>query len=391
MRICFLSSLHPPTDKRVFDKEAVWLASAGFDVVHVAPGPEGSIISSGVKILTAPSLRGIWGRILNGPRLYVRGRRVHADCYHCNEVDSWIVGVILKLTTGCKLVFDAHEAYPEDFADPRFPRFLRPAVKTGLRALFRLLLICTDRVVLAKESIAGDYPNPEKQVLVRNYVAASYANRIAGPRAESSSRNGLRIIHLGLISRKRGWPQLLASVAESELPFELVFVGQFNDGSESEFWKRTAELGLKDRIMAKEWMQFEDAFRLVCSSDVGVITFQPGIHNHVHALPHKMFDYMAAGLAVIAPIFALEVSRIIREADCGLLVDSSDPRSLREALEFLAQHPGERARMGRNGRDAVLHRYNWENEAARLEQMYREFIIGSARSNLRETPSGIAE
>jgi glycosyltransferase involved in cell wall biosynthesis len=335
-------------------------------------------------------MNGILGRILNGPRLFLRARRVQADCYHCNEVDSWIVGVALKMMLGCKLVFDAHEAYPEHFADSRFPKALRPLVAGAMRLVFRMLTMLTDRVVLAKESIARDYPDRSKQVLVRNYVSASYALQNAPTRVNSGGKIRMKIIHLGLISRERGWPELLEGVAGSGKVFDLVFVGQFNDGSEAAFRQRAIELGMQDRFTIKEWMPFNDAFQLVCSSDIGVIAFQPGIHNHVHALPHKMFDYMVAGVPVIAPAFAVEVSRIVRETDCGMLVDPSNPKSIREALEFLAEHPEERTRMGQNGREAVLSKYNWENEAARLEQMYRGFQSEGAKAKWCETSSGTA-
>lgn len=388
MRICFLSSLHPPTDKRVFDKEAVSLAAVGFEVVHLATGTKGDISNRGVRIVTEPSFPGIWGRILSGPRLYLRARRLRADCYHCNEVDSWIVGVALKFTCGCKLVFDAHEAYPEGFAESRFPRPFRRLVSATLRLLFRVLLLFTDRVVLAKESIAGDYPNPSKRVLVRNYVSAAYADQRVTVRPEERSPDRVRIIHLGLISRMRGWPQLLEAVAASSELFELVFVGQFNDRSEADFREHAGQLGVTDSIRVVPWLPFADAFRLVCSSDLGIIAFQPGHHNHVQALPHKMFDYMAAGIPVVAPAFAVEVSRIVREADCGLLVDPSNSESIREVLEFLARRPEERARLGENGRRAIRSRFNWENEASRLEEMYRHLSTQLGKSPLRGEPLG---
>lgn len=387
MRICFLSSLHPPTDKRVFDKEAVSLAAAGFEVIHLATGPRADVINRGVRILTEPSRRGIWNRILSGPRLFLRARRLHADCYHCNEVDSWIVGVALKLVSRCRLVFDAHEAYPEGFAESRFPRPLRPMVAASLRLLFRFLMLFTDRVVLAKESIAGDYPDPSRQVLVRNYVPAEYADRNIAAATEQRSPGRLRVIHLGLISRQRGWPQLLEAVGASSESFDLIFVGEFNDGSEADFRSRAASLGIADRIRIVPWLPFADAFRLVCSSDVGIVAFQPGPHNHIHALPHKMFDYMAAGIPVVAPDFAVEVSRIVRDAVCGLLVDPSSPAAIRKALEFLAHHPAERDRLGQNGRSAVRNTFNWENEAARLEQMYRHFAVARGKPTLREPVS----
>lgn len=391
MRICFLSSLHTPTDKRVFDKEAVSLAAGGFEVIHVATGPESDLVNKGVRILTQPALRGIFGRILNGPRLFFRARRVRAECYHCNEVDSWIIGVLLKLTSGCKLVFDAHEAYPEGFAEARFPEMFRPAVARALRLLFRILLLFTDRVVLAKESIANDYPDPAKRVLVRNYVSAEYADKNRVVALDRRREERIRIIHLGLISRGRGWQEIVASVSASSEPLDVIFVGQFNDGSESAFQEQVSRLGLGDRMKVIPWLPFEDAFRLVCSSQIGIIAFQPGWHNHVHALPHKMFDYMVAGVPVVAPEFAVEVSRILRDADCGLLVDSSSPESIREALEFLAKNPEERARLGENGRNAIRTSFNWEHEARNLEQMYKDFVAGTHPSHLRKESARIAE
>jgi glycosyltransferase involved in cell wall biosynthesis len=391
MRICFLSSLHTPTDKRVFDKEAVSLAAAGFEVIHLAPGPKGLCVKDGVQILTYPSARGIWGRIWNGPKLFWQALRLKADCYHCNEVDSWMLGVALKVFLSCKVVFDAHEAYPEEFAESRFPKALRPSVSFCIRLLFRLLTAASDRIVLAKASIASDFPNgPDKRVLVRNYVSIAYAQEDSRQRAKTEHRLRMRIIHVGLISRSRGWPQLLASLCAASEEMEILFVGQFNDGSEPEFHACAAQLGVADRVSVEPWLPFHEAFRRVADSDVGVVAFQPGRYNHVHALPHKMFDYMVAGLPIVVPSFAVEVSRIVREADCGLIVDSADPSSIREALEFLARRADERTRLGENGRQAVLTRYNWDREARTLENMYWELFAPESEppssESTRDTP-----
>ena len=68
MKVCFLSSLHPPFDKRVFDKEAISLAAAGFEVFHVAPGNIGTQLNSGVLIKTYEK------NIINTLRIYLAGR-----------------------------------------------------------------------------------------------------------------------------------------------------------------------------------------------------------------------------------------------------------------------------------------------------------------------------
>jgi glycosyltransferase involved in cell wall biosynthesis len=171
----------------------------------------------------------------------------------------------------------------------------------------------------------------------------------------------------------RGWPQLIESLSIVDTK-ELVvrIVGDFNDGSYPAFEKTLIARGLEDRVIVEGWMAFNEAYERIRLSDIGLVLFQPGIQNHVYALPHKMFDYMLAGLPVIAPAFAEEVAPIIKQADCGILVDTSNPDEIAQAIDYLAANPVERKRIGENGRRAVIERYNWEAEAEKLIRMYKE-------------------
>lgn len=177
MNVCFLSSAHLPHDKRVFNKEAVSLAAAGFDVTHLAPGTEAQTITNGVKVVTYRPPSGLLGRLLRAPQLYRLAARMQADCYHCSEVNSWFVGVLLKLLRGKKVIFDVHEDFPSTFAESRFPRWLHPLAAGMVRLVYRILTPFTDRIVLAKRSVGRDFRHAEhKQVLAENFAQRGYAN-----------------------------------------------------------------------------------------------------------------------------------------------------------------------------------------------------------------------
>jgi glycosyltransferase involved in cell wall biosynthesis len=372
MKICILSSAHPPFDKRVFDKEATALAAAGFIVTHLAPDQqETQKMIKGVAIKTYIKSPGIIGRLFQIPRLYKLALDINADCYHCNEVDSWLVGVLLKLTHQKKVIFDVHEHYPSTFAESRFPEWIQPLVANIVRIVFKLLLPFTDRVVFAKRSVASDFSGSEaKQVLVQNFTPLA-ADNIESSVEQNSVNNEIRAIHLGLMSRERGWPQLLAAMEMCKSTnFMVQMVGTFNDGSRSDFDAKVRELGLENRIKVEEWMPFEEAYQRIRTAQIGLVLFQPGIQNHVYALPHKMFDYMLAKLAIVTPAFAEEVSSIVTEADCGIQVDPANPAEIARALDRLVTDASERQRLGENGRRAVLQKYNWETEAATLIEMY---------------------
>jgi glycosyltransferase involved in cell wall biosynthesis len=372
-RICFLSSMHPPRDKRVFDKEAVTLASQGFDVTHLCPGREDEAgVEKGVRIVTYPRRNGIRGRIGQLYQLYRDAARIDADVYHCNEVDSWGVGALLKILRGKGCIFDVHEDYPSTFAHGRFPRWMHPLVEALVRGAFLALSPATDRFVLAKETVSADFRVADsRKLLVRNFAHRS--GFVSSPeRAPADSGGWLRLVHLGLFGKVRGWPQLLeAMMTMRHRKVSLDVIGEFNDGTRSEFEDRVRELGLADRVTIHDWMPFEQAFQRLREADVGLIAFQPGIRNHVYAMPHKMFDYMAAELAVICPDFAVEVAPIVAKEECGLLIDPSDPSDIAEKLDTLAVSPETVREMGRRGREAVARTYNWESEAEALVEMYR--------------------
>lgn len=376
-KICFLSSVHPPFDKRVFDKEAVYLSRAGYSVVHLCPG-SGSQNGTfkGVQVVTYPKRNGLIGRLFQLSRLFRLGLKQKADCYHCNEVDSWFIGVLIRIFHGKPCIFDVHEHYPSTFAESRFPRFFQPFIAFLVRLSFRLFLPFTSKIVMAKRSVSDDFPiNPNDKILVLNYTPLSALKFSQEQSKPSSVNKSFTMVHLGLFSKLRGWPQVLEAMSMmSNSNLNLLVIGEINDGTSREFEKRVLDLGLSERVDFLDWMPFEKAFQYLLEADIGLIAFQPGTQNHVYAMPHKMFDYMAAGLAVICPEFAIEIAPSVHEKGCGVLVDPSCPAELAKELDNLLSDPETVKAMGRKGMEAVKDEFNWENEMARLIEMYAEIF-----------------
>lgn len=374
MRICLLSSMHPSNDKRVFDKEAVYLVGAGFEVSHICPADiKSELMARGVLTKTYPKPAGIRGRLKQLLMLYRLARDEDADVYHCNEVDSWGIGVALKILRRKRCVFDVHEHYPSTFAESRFPKWLQPLIAAFVRLVFRLLTPFTDRIVLAKRSVSSDFHTAaRKKILVQNYTPLAGLN-FSGAAVPALQKSVYTVVHLGLFSKVRGWPQILDALAiMRHKNVRLQVIGEFNDGSRGEFEQRVAALGLSDRVKIFEWMPFDQAFSYLVNADIGIIAFQPGVQNHVYAMPHKMFDYMAAGLAVALPAFAVEVAPVVEESKCGVLIEPADSQDIACKLDALVGAPEVMREMGARGKEAVRDRYNWEAEAARLIAMYKE-------------------
>ena len=104
--------------------------------------------------------------------------------------------------------------------------------------------------------------------------------------------------------------------------------------------------------------------------DVGVIAFLPVNRNNELASPNKLFEYLMAGVPVVASDLPV-MAAIVRETGTGATFRPGHARSLAEALAgILALGPVERAALRTRCRAAAEARYHWEREAARLVAAY---------------------
>ncbi len=380
-RICFVSSEHPPFDKRVFDKEAVSLAGAGFDVVHVCPGvAEGTQSARGVEVITYARRAGKLARLAGLGKLFRRAWRVNADAYHCNEPDSWLVGVLLRLLRGTIVVFDCHEHYPGNIVRWLPSPLHRPGM-LAVRGYLQLLGLVTHVIVLAKYSVADDFSwSSGRHVVVLNTTrmeALERGSRRPAPRADEGTAP-FTFVHIGVFRRERGSEQLLDAMCELERrgrrDYRVVLVGEFKDGSEDDFFEKARRGGVRDLIELHRWMPFDDAFEIVRRAHAGLVLFQKGLRNNVLGMPHKMFDYMVAGLPVIAPDFAPDIVRVLGTSGAGLLIDTADVKALADTMQGLIDDRARAAAIGARGQEAVFSRYNWEADARTLIQAYTDLF-----------------
>ncbi len=368
--VVMLSAAHPPEDIRIVRKEGAALAAAGWRVRHLCPD-----IATRAARSTRKALDGVWldryarrpgwaARLLGFPALVRRAARSGAAVLHAHEPDAWFAALIAARRSGARVVIDVHEHYPSRL-DTRLPAALRPAARAVLAATCRLAARFADAVVLARDGLAADFPARARLVAVRNHaLPVAQVPRAAATRP-------LTLVHLGVLGRTRGALLLPEILARAPAGTRLRLVGRFTDDSEAAFFARAAALGVADRIDVVGWLPQEALPAALAACDIGLVTFQPVDRNHCLALPHKLFDYMLAGLPVIAPDFAPETAAVVREAGCGLLADTSDAEAVAAAVAALAD-PARRAAMGAAGRAAALDRFGWANEAARLVALYRD-------------------
>lgn len=375
-RILHVSSAHRASDGRIAQKQANTLAAAGYEVTVLAlERATGTALPAG-PVFVEYALPASRARrfLLRLPWLLAYCIRHRFDAYHLHDPDLILVGIALKLL-GRRVVYDVHESYPMVILDRAWiPHALRPPLSRLWRLLESAFVRRADMTVTAHHAV-GDQFHRGNVVAVQNFPILEDWTNAAGSRPMAERPH--RVLYHGDITAQRGLFTMLEAIAAVDgVPSPVLRLGgslptDLQDAiKDTPGFKRTEYLGWlnKDRLAAE-----------LSQARAGLILLHP-TNNYSVIRPNKLYEYMAAGLPVIASDFSHWRGVVDRER-CGLLVDPLDSAAIASAIEYIFSHPDEAAAMGERGRRAAAERYTWTIEGETLLGAYdRLFSAGPADS-----------
>ncbi|MGB9790948.1 MAG: glycosyltransferase family 4 protein [Thermacetogeniaceae bacterium] len=368
-KIVILTTVHQPFDTRIFYKQAKSLIEAGYHEVTLIAQYNRNEIIEGVKIISLSKPRNRIARMLQITcQAFCLACKENAALYHFHDPELISVGMLLKLK-GKRVIYDVHEDLPKQILSKEWiPKPLRRLVAGAARVAEAVASRAFDGIVAATPAIARRFPS-NKTVVVQNFPIL---NELITPESIPYQQRPAKIVYVGGITAIRGIREMVQAMSllpESLSDTRLVLAGEFSPPTlESEVrclpgWDHVEFLGWQDRASVA---------RLLWEARIGLVILHPR-PNYLEAWPVKLFEYMSAGLPVIASDFPLW-REIVDGIGCGLLVNPLDPKAIAEAIQYLLTHPDEAEEMGRRGRQAVQERYNWDIEKEKLLSLYRRLV-----------------
>jgi len=371
-KIVQFSTVHPAFDIRVFHRECCTLAAAGYETCFVTPHERDEVVQ-GVHICAVAPPRNRVDRILRTTwQVFRRCLAENGVVYHFHDPELIPIGILLKLW-GKRVIYDAHEDTPRDILMKHYiPKVLRHPVSALVEWVEMAGMLAFDGLISATPAIGRRFPN-RKNVTVQNFpIQDEYPTDPGVPFAQRPNN----LIYAGLISEGRGLKEMIqaTSLLPLDLGARLVLAGWWVP---SDLKAQAQRLNGWSSVNSLGTISRQDLLKEYGRARLALVLFHPG-PNHTEAQPAKLFEYMLAGLPVVASNFP-HWRKFVADENCGILVNPTDPADIAKAVHWILTHPEEAEAMGKRGQNLIMQRYNWNVEAANLLALY-ERLTGLRRS-----------
>jgi glycosyltransferase involved in cell wall biosynthesis len=295
---------------------------------------------------------------------FVRRRR--PTLVHCNDYNTMWIGVGAHVLAGSAVVYDAHELWPD--------RNRRPEPRWLLLAAEALFVRVADAVITASPGYAdviGRRYRVPRPTVVRNVPRSADAR----PAGSTDSRASRTLVYAGGLMPGRGLEASIRAIAD--LPdVALELIGPGNPGYVANLRLLAVSSGVDGRVFFAAPVPPGELLGRLAGAGAGLALIEPVCLSYKLTLPNKLFEYLLAGLPVIATDLPV-LGAFVRQHGVGEVTASLDPEAVREAV-VRALEP-ERQRPTRERIAALAEITRWENEVRLLEAAYEKALTRRAQ------------
>lgn len=366
VKVCHMTSAHSAEDDRIFHKECVSLAEAGYEVYEVARGK--SCNKNGVHIIGVGEIPGnrIKRMTAGAKRVYKKALELDCEIYHFHDPELLPYGFKLK-KKGKKVIFDSHERYTFQLQDkPYLPSWIS-VLAAKIYGFYENCVLAQIDAVIFPCTMDGKNPFEglcRRTPIISNAAVLDEFYNLFDPNKKKNSR---QVCYVGGLAESRGITMNMCAAAKAGVI--LALAGDFSSEAYHESLQNMPAYSCVDYKGRLNRRQVAD---LISESRVGLCTLlDRGQYLHLDTFGIKVFEYLSMGVPVILSKSDYNC-RMVEKYQFGVCVDPENVDDIADAIRYLIDNPEEAKRMGENGRRAVEQEFNWSIEEKKLIQLYEE-------------------
>lgn len=379
MNVC---AKHAPYDKRVYDKIGIQLTKIGYEVHSSAPNIQDIVTDQGIHLHGFFQGKGIINRLKSSKNLYKIIESVKPDCMICHEPDAlWIAYRYYKKEKKrrkIRLVFDCHEAYEIWFT-----------VYNNITPI-KIVNRCIDFII--DKRIKHYVKRIDAVTSVNHTMAERYShyniNSYMIPSINSDDvkcetiiqQNDIKFVFYGAFAQSRQIEMMMGAaqlLKKNGIVCEMgVIGGEPDQESKDRFIQLAKNKGVAEYFHYWGWLDKQQSIECMKQYSVGLMRFDSYVMPGNYAMPNKLFEYMANGLAILGCKENVEIAKVVNENNCGYLIEKETAESLYEGIKWFLNNPKELIMMQQNGQRASIEKYNWNH----YRQVLQVVVEGSKAS-----------
>jgi len=278
-------------------------------------------------------------------------------CSHvlANDTDTLPAAFLASKLKGVELIFDAHELFPEV---PELNN--RPFVKKIWTKIEDLFFPHLKTCYTVCESIA-DYYNQKYGINMQVVRNIPYKRNFQDKILKYGSKK--IILYQGALNKGRGLEWVIAAMPYVENAI-LVIIGSGDVEMQLKMQVESAQL--KDKVLFLGRKDASELYKYTPSAAIGLCLLDDVGLSYHYALPNRIFDYLHAGVPVLATRFP-EIQKIVSTYNTGVLIDHYEPEYLAKVINELLI----------NGFDTnhfvkLSDELCWENESKKLTNIIQK-------------------
>ncbi len=290
-------------------------------------------------------------------RLRAAFRRFRPELIYERYNLYYLAGTWLARSSGVKLFLEVNAPLVEErsrFGQLRL-RWLAAVLERYVWRSATKVLVVTG--ALQQAAVAAGVP-PEHIAVVPNGIDPA---QFSGLPAREAGEGPLVLGFVGFVRDWHGLDAVIAAMAAEHRGPDLRLVVVGDGPARAALEQQAAVLGVADRVTFTGLQPREAIPGLVAGFDIAL---QPLVVSY--ASPLKIFEYMAAGRAIVAPDQP-NIREVLRDGETAVLFDPAEAGAMWRAIRRLAGDAALQRRLGEAARAEIARRdYTWRGNAARV-------------------------
>jgi len=374
---CYICSAHPAWDTRVFHKEAVGLARAGWRVTFIHRGQQSGTLD-GVDLVALPKRRRLW-RVLLATCTAWRAARVKADIYYVPDCELLPGALLLQGLRGKRVVYDCHE---DIVSFIRMKHYLPGPLR-------RLTAWLVDRLehrasrklsgfITADPAMYNAFPalDESRRMIFYNVPLRGLFDAEPVPMADREFDLGF----VGTMSMTSGFTDVITMMDRlwsGGRRVSLLLIGA-PEGDLGEQMREVARRHKTENLLTISGrVPHTDVPRQVGRARIGLVPL-PDVPKFRKNIATKFFEYLAAGCAVMATRLPPIEPFFVPERH-GCLVTAGQSDEWAETTLAMLRDTAQLETWSQCGREDFLEKFSAEHEQEKLDRFMTFLIEGPPR------------